>query len=283
MSPQPAGAAATQPFGGPVRWDREGAMLQVAADRSLGTVLRRMHEENPDWVVVVRPTGSAHVYYYAFRSSELEQLATEHPERKNWSLESAMGMHEWMSSAIARGGRPLRPAEGQQGPAAARVVEFDAAGRVAAIGEREDMIPQVPAVDTSKGASSDMDVDLGIDLGPMRGGDRRGVDTSTDDSSDMDVDLGIDLGPMRESPVAAAPAAEIEVTLSAETKSEIDVGASARVPFQIELSAETIPLAGSQPARAKKDVPRWTRRAPISRVPDFSRSRASAPACHGWR
>ena len=90
MSPQPAGAAATQPFGGPVRWDREGAMLQVAADRSLGTVLRRMHEENPDWVVVVRPTGSAHVYYYAFRSSELEQLATEHPERKNWSLESAI-------------------------------------------------------------------------------------------------------------------------------------------------------------------------------------------------
>jgi hypothetical protein len=45
------------------------------------------------------------------------------------------------------------------------------------------------------------------------------------------------------------------VTLSAETQAEVRVGGSARVPFQVELSSEAMPLAESRPARAAKDVP----------------------------
>ena len=53
----------------------------VAADRSLGSVLLRLEEENPDWVVVVRTLpGSAEVYYYAYRSAELRQLAQKFPD-----------------------------------------------------------------------------------------------------------------------------------------------------------------------------------------------------------
>lgn len=242
MSPKKSGAAATQPLGGPVRWDRAGNVLEAAADRSLGSILRRMRDARADWVVVVRATTwSTDVYYYAIRSEELERLVAEHPERLDWSIEQAMEMHEWMSSATSRGGRPLGPAQGQQGPAAARVVEFDAAGRVAAVGEREDLIPHPAMVELSDAGAADEDEDTGIDLGPLRG------------AAD---------GPMLESAPpsapgtrAAPPAAEIAVTLSAETNSEVDVDATVRVPFQIELSSEAMPLGVSQPAIARKDVP----------------------------
>jgi CHAT domain len=54
--------------------------------------------------------------------------------------------------------------------------------------------------------------------------------------------------------VMPAPA-EIEVTLSAETKAHIEVDAKARVSFQIELTAEAMPLAVSLAVAAKSDVP----------------------------
>jgi CHAT domain/Lecithin:cholesterol acyltransferase/Ternary complex associated domain 7 len=224
MSPKrarAAGDAATQvpaqPFGGPIIWDRNSAVLELAAGRSFRSALRRIREEDVAWVVVVRP-GSDDVYYYAFRSSELERLAAEHPERNDWSIELALDMHEWMSSRNARGGRPLGPGVGHSGPASARIVEFDAAGRIAAVGERADLVP--PA-----------GIDLGgdwTDLGPVRGGPGGG---------------GLSRG------------TEIEVTLSAQTESEIDVGAIARVPFQVELTSQAMPLAVSQPAIAKADKP----------------------------
>jgi len=119
-------------------------------------------------------------------------------------------------------------------------VEFDAAGRVVAVGEREDMIPHAAVVDKAPRAVPAMDVDLGsIDLGPMRGG------------------LGGGQRSIRKTPASPpmpAPAAEIEVTISAEAPVEIGLGARARVPFQIELSGEAMPLAISQQTRARKDV-----------------------------
>ena len=95
-------------------WDHESSILVVAADRSLGSVLHRLDEEDPDWVVVVRTLpGSPEVYYYAYRSAELRQLAQDFPERLTWSVEDAMGLHEWMSSSTARGGRFTGEAQGQ--------------------------------------------------------------------------------------------------------------------------------------------------------------------------
>ena len=40
-------------------WDTESSILVVAADRSLSSVLHRLDEENPDWVVVVRTLPEA--------------------------------------------------------------------------------------------------------------------------------------------------------------------------------------------------------------------------------
>ena len=45
------------------------------------------------------------------------------------------------------------------------------------------------------------------------------------------------------------------MTLSAETKTEIPVGGIELVAFRLELTSEAVPLAVSQPARAKPDVP----------------------------
>ncbi len=272
------------PFGGPVAWDRSGGIVKVAADRTLESVLRRMREAQAVWVVVVRCRGeSEDVYYYAFRSEELEHLAAGQPERMNWPLALAMDMHEWMASATARGGRPVGSASGSQGPAAARIVAFDAARRIVAVGEREDMIPHAAAVDrggVEPPVGTPVDTDLAgeedFDFEALSskefGGSGRGAPEPPQMRSvgpDADA-FDFDLGPMRsrgrgavssgagEHPVPrmrSTPAAEIDVTLSAESPAEIRAGASARVPFQIELTAEAMPLAVSQPAKAKKNVP----------------------------
>jgi hypothetical protein len=251
----------SHPFGGPVTWYRDGRVLEVAADRTLESVLRRMREENWDWVVVVRTfTDIGDLYHYVFRSSELERLAEAHSERRRWPIEKAVEMHEWTSSRRARGGRPVGPGHGQQGPAAARIVDYDASGRIAAIGEREDLVPHhvagSRAVADTPGTGAGLGGLLDREFGALRGGSGGAGAASA-------ADLG--LGPMRGGGAAgtgyvptvgaSALATEIEVTLSAETKAEIDVGANARVPFQIELAEEAMPLAVSQPARVRKDMP----------------------------
>jgi hypothetical protein len=59
-----------------VRWDRKGSMLVVAADRTLASVLGRITQAAPAWIVVVRSRGP-HVYRYAYRGEELRQHATD--------------------------------------------------------------------------------------------------------------------------------------------------------------------------------------------------------------
>jgi hypothetical protein len=197
-------------------WDNSSSIMVMAADRSLGSVLRRMHEEHARWVVVVRTlVDRPDIFYYAFSISDLELLRSRFPDRLGWPMELAMAMHEWTSSGISRGRRQRCPC-GQAGPVALRIVDFDAAGHIAAIGYEIEDFP---------------------DLGPLRGGD-------------------VQTGEMAELPIPGADitATEIDVTLSAETKAEIQVGANEIVDFRIELSSEAVPLAVSQAARAKPDV-----------------------------
>ena len=198
-------------FGGQIHWDAQGGVVTVAADRSVESIVRRIHDEKSRWVVVVRaPLASAEVYYYAFRYYELEQLAEERPERKKWTIELAMSLSEGMSSRTSLNRRLTGPAHGHYGPAAARIVDFDAAGNVVAIGEQEAA--------TWPGAP-------------------RGE-------------------PMRDARAAVpVPAAGIEVTISAETKSQIQVGANEPVDFRIELSSEAMPLAVSKAVQANNNQP----------------------------
>lgn len=246
-----------------ILWDRDSSILTVAAERSLGSVLRRVDAQDADWVVVVRTlTGLAEVYYYAFRSSELRSLAANSPERKAWSVQQAMDMHEWTSSRTTRGGRPIGPAYGQQGPAAGRVVDFDAGGRIAAIGEWEERVFHKAAIEarepagtpstapgsTEAGDGSMGELDTGFDLGPFRGGGGQSQDNEV-------LPAPAPGAPQpRPAPPGALPA-DIGVTLSAEMKSEIQVGGNEVVDFQIELTSEAAPLAVSRAAKAKPDVP----------------------------
>ena len=211
-----------EPFGRFI-WEEAEDFVAVAADRSLGSALRRMRDENARWVIVVRTLpDSATVYYYAFRSSEWESLAKEFPGRKKWTIERAMEMHEWTSSMTSRNGRPTSPRPGQSGPAAGgRIIDFNALGHIVAIGEQH--------AEGDGGSRGQKDhPDFPSELGSMRG--------------------------VRE-PRTSAPATEIEVTLSAQASREIQVGATESIDFRIELSSEAMPLAAWQDARAKADLP----------------------------
>lgn len=270
-----------QPFDGPVTWDREGRVLQVAADRSLDSVLHRLEAEGADWVVIVRTFATRDdIYYYVFRNYELEFLAQRSPERRTWPIERAVELHEWTSSRVSRGGRPIGPGDGQNGPAAARIVDYDASGRIVAIGELTNPLNRhvsgsSTGFDTTstfyKNAatmllrrgnsviSNFLDVDI-IGCADVNSDhvavetDKRQSDqasaTATDDqtlfTSAPEDDLDAD---------KSSQATEVDVTLSAETKAQIDIGQSSRVSFQIELTAEAMPLAVSQPARARADLP----------------------------
>lgn len=250
---------------GLVVWDRHSSILELAADRTFGSALRRMRQEGALWVVIVRPqSANNQVYYYAFRNSELEQLAAEHPERSELPIEQAMDMHEWKSSGVSRNGRPVGAASGNSGPAASRIVELNAKGRITAVGQRtEELVIVEEAVNIEAGAEAEVGLPaeatsgskgevhaergMDLDLGPMRGR-TRAIPPSNEPTSPP-------FGAERSIPEVGARDVEIDVTLSAETNAQIDVNASARVPFQIELTAEAMPLAVSQAARAKKGVP----------------------------
>ena len=86
----------------------------------------------------------------------------------------------------------------------------------------------------------------GIDLGPLRGGQAGAL---------VSAEPGEGEPPGSTLPPEPAPVAEIEVTLSAETKAEIPVGGLEKVLFRLELTSEAVPLAVSQPAPARPDMP----------------------------
>lgn len=233
-------------------------ILTVAAGRSLGGVLRRMEAESAEWVVVVRRKAeTGEVYYYAFRRAELQRVADESPERATWPIDLAMDTHEWTSSGRSRNRRMIAAPAGQQGPAASRIVDFDASGRVIAIGEKvAGVAPPVESRPRPRRPRS-----APVDLGPTRGGPR-----ASDIRRPREPPEPLEQGAREEThdDLARAPdsegvgireqAATIQVTLSAETKSEIQVGAKEIVEFRMELTSEATPLAVSQEAVAKSDV-----------------------------
>lgn len=259
-------------------WDRLGHILEVAGKRSLGSVLRRIERELPDWVVVVRTRPERpDIYFYAFRPRELQWLASEYPERRFWSIERASEMHEWTSSGTARHGRIMGHTLGTEGPAAGRIVDFDAAGRLLGVGEKEDLLFHEGAVERGTGDKEDKRVEderfrraedqrrveyehlenerirqaeeVSLDelgLGPMRGGNTRPTGTTP-----PLVTTPSTVPP----PGRGEPDAGLDITLSAETRTEIEIEATELVDFRIELTAEAVPLAVSQAARARADVP----------------------------
>jgi hypothetical protein len=232
----------------PVSWER-GNFLEVAADRTLESVLRLIRKEGALWIVIVRPR-LPDVYYYAFRASELEHLASNHPERGGWVLVEAMELHEWKSSATVRGGRPLGFVAGSDGPAAQRIVELDAGGRVAAVGVTADELVAVLEGDPNADAGPKINSEVVPEAEADGDGDSKPPGPRSFSLPGYDY-----YGPARSVPTRRAQDAEIEITLSAETNAEINVGATAQVLFQIELTSEAIPLAVFLNARAKQDVP----------------------------
>jgi hypothetical protein len=230
--PQPAAAPKLEPGAmfedDPlIRWDVADDVLTLAADRSLRSALRRLDDALGwvIWVVIVRHDDDGSIYYYAYRALELRDTAGAFPNRLDWPLQQALDLHEWGSSVEGRGRRPLgAPHPPSPSPATGRIVDFDAAGRIKAVGEYRDRFPDPGTIVLRDIATRDINLES-FDLGPLRGGHERPAGDPGEP-------------------------AEIDVTISAETRPEIDIGAKQRVDFRIELAAEAMPLAGVLPGPA---------------------------------
>lgn len=238
-------------------------VLVIAADRSLRSALRRLQEVPAPWVVVVRSHESG-TFYYAYRRHELDQLETTHRQLLDGLLQDALELHEWSSSARARGGRPIgAPHPGRDSPATGRIVDFDAAGQIVAVGEYRDRLVEWTEVAEPGAPNDTVRNDLAVpaahqdrespletfDLGPMRGGYHGNI-ASAEPAEPREVIDGA--APAR---IDLVEPAEIEVVISAETKSEIEIGRSQRIDFRIEFSEDALPLAASAAATARSDVP----------------------------
>ena len=191
-----------------------------------------------DWVVIVRRDDSGIVYYYAYRPRELHDAAAKFPEPARLAAATALDLHEWDSSVQARGRRALgAPHSPSPSPANGRVVDFDAAGRITG-GRRISRTRALSYWGTLR--AGDIASDTGFDLGPLRGGHRLPSGPPPTAPTPPLARVGGDPG----------EPAEIDVTISAETRPEIDIGARQRVDFRIELAAEAMPLAEVLPGPA---------------------------------
>lgn len=255
-----------------IKWDTKSPLITVAANRTLGSILQRMNDRRAQWVIVLRSRlHDSVVYYYAFRNYELEKFSIENPERKLMTIECAMDMHEWKSSNRARNGRLLDESLPIyfQGPATGRIINFNTKGHITAIGER------IGFSDSFSGSIAGDDSDSEGD--PT---DQNVIDFSKEHSIDLIEELPEmhlpDLGPVRsgcivrgrlkqeegsaepiglKNNIPLATDKDMEITLSSETKAEIQVGENELVDFRIELSSAAVPLAVSQTAKAKQEVP----------------------------
>ena len=191
---------------------------------------------------------------------ELQKLADDFPERTSWAIDEILNELHWSASVRARNQIALPAFPKVLVPLGKRIVDFDSSGRVVAIGESEAKTAQRKQA-KPRVASRGFDLNpTPFNLGPTRG--RAKPQFQPAPGSLEPITLG--LGGESEEPDAAAPIEEsaapeersdaIQVTLSAETKAEIAVGASEVVDFRMELTSEAKPLAMSLAATAKVDV-----------------------------
>ncbi len=107
-------AVAVEKTASSIRWDT-GAVLVVAADRSVRSVLHRVKQSvSADWVVVVRSRVGG-LDTTAYRCGELEQLAADLLGSLDAQLQDALDLRGWTPSSYTRGRRPPVAWDSRQG------------------------------------------------------------------------------------------------------------------------------------------------------------------------
>jgi hypothetical protein len=216
-------------------WDRNGSVLVVAGNRTLQSVIERAERINPAWIVVIRLSGTE-VYRYAYRIDELRQQTVDFPARLTLPIEDALELGETKSSTSSRRGRRLDLQQGIAGPAASRIVDLDAAGRIIGIGQATETAAPYHRVDSNAPGVPDI-----LELGPMRGRSGRRLSPGYQSASEHRV------------PKTADQVTYIAVTLSANTNNELQVGHEQDVTFRIELSSAARPEGPSLDTKAESD------------------------------
>jgi hypothetical protein len=200
-----------------VTWSGPARILTIAARRSLRSVWEKIQREEPEWVIIRRAVDwQAEPYLYAFRTHEILEWVRDHPERLDDRIEEVLDLRESGSSRVTRSWSPEDDMTGYaHSPSTWRAVHVDADGRPTDVGE------------TAAGRAA---APPPPDLGPARSVRRRRGGQP----------------PVEPSPAVgdgAAPVTEtVEVTISAESASEVESGTIQLIDYRIEVSGEARPL-----------------------------------------
>lgn len=254
----------------------DGAFRKFAASASLTGTLAAIGPDDDCWVIVVRNSQPAaasgtHIVagatLYALRADELRFLHEHHCANGDCSLAAVLDAAEWTASRQAREGQ-LLPAflHAPNGPASFRIIDVGMDAHIREVLEQPPMSASAgpPPADDRAADSAVPHPDVPASARPSVQPPRHPA--FLPDSVLAGLDHLRNAGSADESPDGSEPAPspqadagkrppEIDITLSAETADTIQPGVQARVHFQVEVSAEAMPLAVAREARARTDLP----------------------------
>jgi len=271
-----------------VKWYSTTSIVLVPGGRSLADILGGYLKAPPEWIVISH-RAVIDLEYYAFQYSELIDLSRDPRVGANRHIGDTLRKMGWRPAALFRNGQQIRPSRSpgpsltdDGGPSATRAVDLSSANDILRIGallgrslaEPPHTGPGQRAKPPSREAPPARHEIPAGGLGPMRGVDAPpppppSAGAPIFETPQLAPDGGLGphydggLGPHGAAPASpmagvsdeGAGAKPIDVTLSAETRSELEEGDSIPVSFRIELTAEAKPLASSLQSPAAPDKP----------------------------
>ncbi|HWM69789.1 MAG TPA: CHAT domain-containing protein [Steroidobacteraceae bacterium] len=235
-------------------WQPGAGVLKADADGSLNEVFERLKSSPSDWVALTHQLpDSNETDFYAVTLDELEGLLDDPDIDNTIPIREVLQKMGWSPGIVLRNGRLTV----EEAPAAAdptdrtstRVVDLDPEGDVVRVGMPTARKLRSPPFRRGKPPAAKPRVDIQDYISDLLG-PTRGIPQGSGQPPPPAPSA-----PAVEAPAATAVAPTVDLTLSAQTQSQVNVGSSVPVLFRIELAAGADPLATSIQAVAAADKP----------------------------
>lgn len=260
-----------------LEWYEGDDILPVSSVRSMRSLLEEVSKRKPEWVVLVQlepGDGEPRCNYYVCRPEELifsAEKASGGEKVETLPVEDAMGLRRFSASRVAENKAQAEQIEADlhetfaDAPFRVRAVRTDGAGGIVAVGFSQIDLEQI-LEKSWKGIKQIGRIEHITDKNIYEIGVPKTLrqDHSSGGSKSPDAAMEILRDKMRSAQQSSAKSekavkeskevnAEARITLSAETKREIEIGAIEPLDYRVELAAEAAPLSLAVTADAQPE------------------------------